>query len=266
VVGDHLVGPEALLEGVGDPLDQPAGVDEHQGGVMLGHQIGDPVVDAAEQLVRGHRAELVVGHLDGDVELAGPSGVGDVRQRTAGADQHAGDPLDGALGGAEPDPDRRLAAGRHHQALEPLEREGQVGAALVARHRVDLVDNDRAGAGQRCPALLRGEEDVERLGRGDQDVRRPARHLAALGHRRVAGPDRDPDGRHRQPLACRYHPELLERHLEVALDVVGQCLERRDVDHLDGVRQRAGERAPEEVVRAGQKSRPGSFPSRWARR
>jgi hypothetical protein len=64
-----------------------------------------------------------------------------------------------------------------------------VGAALVARHRVDLVDDDRAHRAQhRAPALAR-EEDVERLRRGDEDVRGLPRHRRALARRRVSGPD-----------------------------------------------------------------------------
>ena len=42
-----------------------------------------------------------------------------------------------------------------HRALEPLERERQVRAALVARHRVDLVHDDGAHIGEPAPARFR---------------------------------------------------------------------------------------------------------------
>ena len=79
------------------------------------------------------------------------------------------------------------------QPIEPLEREREVRAALVAGDRVDLVDDHRAQLAERRAALLGGQQDVQRLRRGDEDVRRPLRHLRALAGRRVAGAHRDAD-------------------------------------------------------------------------
>ena len=67
--------------------------------------------------------------------------------------------------------------------LQPFERQRQVRAALVARQRVDLVDDQRADARERAPAALGGQHQVERLGRGHQKVRRPRHELAARGRR-----------------------------------------------------------------------------------
>jgi hypothetical protein len=47
-----------------------------------------------------------------------------------------------------------------------------VGAAFVVGDGVDLVDDDGADAAEVLAGLACGEEDVERLGRGDEDVRR----------------------------------------------------------------------------------------------
>ena len=66
----------------------------------------------------------------------------------------------------------------------------------------------------------RADHQIERLGRRDQDVRRLPAHPAPLGLRRVAGAQRDRDRR----------PDPLQRRPQVALDVVGERLERRDVD------------------------------------
>ena len=69
-------------------------------------------------------------------------------------------------------------------------------------------------------ARLRGEHEVEGLGRGDEDVGRRAQHLAPLALRRVAGAHRH----------AHVGADAAQRRLEVALDVVAERLERRDVD------------------------------------
>ena len=87
-----------------------------------------------------------------------------------------------------------------------------------------------------CASILRprlgAEQDVERLRRGDDDVRRPAVHLLPLARRRVAGADPGADVDVRQALPLQVLADAGERLLEVLLDVVRQRLERRDVDDL----------------------------------
>ena len=56
------------------------------------------------------------------------------------------------------------------ETLEPLERQRQMSSALRSRDRVHLVEDDRLDAAQRL-ARLRGQEQKERLRRGDEDVR-----------------------------------------------------------------------------------------------
>ena len=114
------------------------------------------------------------------------SPVSTIVHSRVGADQEAADLLERALGGRQADP----LHGPARLALEPLERERQVGAALGLRDRVDLVDDHPLRVAQEL-ARARGEHQVERLGRRDQDVRRLAEHRRALLLRRVAGPDRD---------------------------------------------------------------------------
>ena len=63
-------------------------------------------------------------------------------------------------------------AALRHQVAEPLEAEGEVGAPLVPGQGVDLVDDDRVDAAEHGPGRGRGEEQVERLGGGDQEVGR----------------------------------------------------------------------------------------------
>ena len=110
--------------------------------------------------------------------------------------------------------------------VEPLERDRQVRAALGLRDGVDLVDDHRLGAGEDLARLAR-EHQVQRLGRGDQDVRRVARHVAPVLLRRVAGADADAD----------VGADPAQRRAQVLLDVVGERLQRRDVDEPGAVRR-----------------------------
>ena len=129
------------------------------------------------------------------------------------------------------------------EALEPLQRQREVRSALRPCDRVHLVEDHRLDPAQRL-ARLRGEEQEERLGRRDEDVRRRLLHPTPLVCRRVAGADPDRE----------LGAEPRERAPQVALDVVVQRLQRRDVQEpepLAGRRvqpvdpdQERGERLP----------------------
>ena len=102
-------------------------------------------------------------------------------------------------------PTGRCAAPAVRAFVEALERERQVRAPLGARHGVHLVDDDGVDAPQRL-ASGGGEDEEQRLGRGDEDV---GRHLVEP-RRSSAGvsPDRMPTamsgtGRSRRCDACR---------------------------------------------------------------
>ena len=79
---------------------------------------------------------------------------------------------------------------------------------LVARDRVDLVDDHRVdGAQEVAPAGTR-DEQVERLGRGDHEGGWAAQHRGALGAGRVAGAHRHPQLRARRVRAPRRRPAI----------------------------------------------------------
>ena len=113
-------------------------------------------------------------------------------------DQEARDLLDRLLRRRQADAQQAAAA----QRRQPLERQRQVRAALVRRDGVDLVDDHGARGREHRAAGLGAEQDVERLRRGDDDVRRrsgacararPAacrRCAPRCGSRRPAGPAR----------------------------------------------------------------------------
>ena len=188
VMGGDGALAETLRELVGDPFGHPAGVDEHQRRPMILDQFREAGIDLGPDLVRHHRFEGRTRHLDGQVAPALMAGVDDRNLRggpavRGGAGQEMGDGLNRILCCGEADPLEPVAA----QRRQPLEREREMGAALVRRDGMDFVDDDRAGARQHGAPGFRAEQNVERLRRRHQDMRRAPAHLVALGRRRVAG-------------------------------------------------------------------------------
>ena len=99
-------------------------------------------------------------------------------------------------------------------------------AALAAEQRVDLVDDHEPGPRQRGPEAGGGEEDVQRLRRGDQDVRRPPGHRLALRRQRVAGPHGHAHLGQLEALRGGRGADAGERRAQVLLDVVVQRAQR----------------------------------------
>ncbi|MCY1350371.1 hypothetical protein D9M69_366010 [compost metagenome] len=257
VVGGDRRLAEPLGQVAAGALGQAPGVDEHQRGAVFADQCGEAVVDGFPGLVAHHRLERHRRHLDGQVAGARMADVDDRavaargldrqlepalparlfrgRQGRLAAEQEARDLVDRLLRGGQTDAQQRPPA----QRLQPLEAEHQVAAALAAGDGVDLVDDDAAAAGEHLPSGRRTEQHVERFRGGDEDVRRQLAHRPALGLAGVAGAHRGADGDVGQALALKLGADALERLFEVDMDVVGQRLERRHVDHRAALRQHA---------------------------
>ena len=225
----------------------------------LADQLEDPRVDrgpdagpqlAADDRAAGllvHRQDLAQArhvldrHDDLELERLARAGVDDRDLATlADPAEIPGDGLERSLGGAEADAlDRTrsspssVVARRSAQALEALEAQREVGAALGPGDRVDLVDDHVLDAPEDL-ARLAGQQEVEALGGRDEDVRRVADEVAPLVRRGVAGPRGDRDARRRVAQAGGLVGDAREGGAEVALDVVGQRLERADVEDPDG--------------------------------
>ena len=113
-------------------------------------------------------------------------------------------------------------------------------------------------------ACARREHQVERLGRGDQDVGRRAHERLAFLAGRVAGAHRRRVGAsQRDAEAFGGERDAGERRAQVLLDVDGERAQRRDVEHAAavglrrlGCRSRAG-RSPRGTRRASCPSRSG---------
>ena len=198
VVRAHELLARELVEARGEPLRETPGVAEDDRGAVRADQLEDARVHVRPDAVirlwiveperagsgargGGVRARLVhVVDRDDHLDVEGLAGTGvDDRDRArpvlAVAAQEAGDLVERPLRGRQADALRRRVGDR----LEPLEREHEVGAALGRRERVDLVDDHGLHAAQRF-ARLRGEHQVERLGRRDEDVGRVADELLTL--------------------------------------------------------------------------------------
>jgi hypothetical protein len=219
---------QALAELRRDALGHLARVDEDERRAVSLDQLAHARVDLLPLLVGADRAERRGGHLDGQVQLAEAARINkDAVPARAG--QEAPHLVEGLHRGAEADALER----RRGERLEPLQRQRQVRAPLVAHQRVDLVDDHGADGLQHPPAAVAREQQVERLGRRDQHVGGPPRHRGPLARRRVAGPHQHADlGQVR-----RRRADLAERRLEVLLDVVGEGPQRRDVEDLGLVRE-----------------------------
>ena len=165
--------------------------------------------------------------------------------------QPVSDILDRLLGRGEPDPLQPLA--RH--VIESFEGQRQVSAAPSLDHGMDLVDDDGARGPQHVAAALGGKEQVQRLGRGDQNVRRGPKHRGPLGGRRIAGAHRGRDVGRPKALGFRQAADLPARLGQILVDVRAQGLERGDVQHLDFVGQRSFERPAEERIQRNQEGR-----------
>ena len=98
-------------------------------------------------------------------------------------------------------------------------------AAFVRDERMDLVDDDRLDAAQDITGV-RGQHQIDRLRRGDQDVGRMAQEAGAFGLRRVASADSDRRQHVRFAALCGQVGDSGQRRAKVALHVDRQRLER----------------------------------------
>src|SRR2546430_2669824 len=202
-----------------------AGVHEEQCGLVLLDQLIAPTEGCG--LTRLHSKtfrDLGVplrgrGHLDPDANALRDADANHLDGTIHAAEERC-DLGRGADRGGEPDP-LELAA---RQVSQPLEADRELGAALVRGELMDLVHDDVPHGPQVLPQLPTGEEDLERLRRRDEDVRRVSGDRRAFLGGRVAVADRDADA---EPVREVRHPP---EH------VAGQRAERGDVQARRRVR------------------------------
>ena len=205
-----------LVQPAGQPLGQPTRVGENQRRAVGLDEVDDALLDVGPNRGDLPRPALVLGGwrgqrghvLDGDDDPQVPLLLArrlHHRHRTPPG-QEPRHLLDRPHGRRQPDPLRRGG----QKGVQPLERQGQMGAALGARHRVHLVDDHGLDAAQRL-ARLRGEQQVQGLGGGDEDVVGVARVPAALVGRGVARADAHGHLGPRQPQPVGRVPDADQR-------------------------------------------------------
>jgi hypothetical protein len=239
-----------LVQGRGQALGQAPGVDEHDRGPVRPHELQEPRLDggpdrapledagrALDHLSRRRLHGLAkAGHvldrdLDPEVEgLLHPRvhdrhRAGRPRPAAGAATEVASHLVEGTLGGGEAE----ALEGASRDLLEALEGQREVGAALGPDQRVDLVHDHRLDRGEGL-AGSGGENEVEGLRRGDQDVGGLPRHAGPLVGGRVPGADRHLGDVGRLLALARDPGDALDRRAQVALHVHGQGLEGGDVD------------------------------------
>ena len=216
-----------------------------------------PVVVLLPDLVRHHRFERRSRNLEAEIDLSAMAFVDNPAIGHAGrvdrarADEKSRDFLDRFLRRGQADPKQR--ARRH--LLEPLEAEREMRAAPRADDRVDFVDDHGAHGPQHLAAALGRQQQVQRLGRRDQNVRRRAQHRRAFRLRRVAGADGGGHARRLQPECFRHAAQAAARFGQILVNVRAQRLQRRHVEDAHLIRQRRAQTFLKQVVERRQKRR-----------
>ncbi len=218
VVGGDDVIAQPLRQLMRHPLREPASVDRDQRGPMRLDQCHEAVIDLLPHFARHDRFQRRARDLDPQVDLSLVSFIDD--RAWLFIDQIFLDCLDGLLRRRQADPLQLPAA----DVIEALERQREVGAAPRLQDRVDLVDDHHPGSLQHRPRALGGEQQVQGLGRGDEDVRRGAQHRRPLVLGRVPAANRGRDF-YRVKLE-----NLPSRHGEILVDIGRQGLEGRHID------------------------------------
>ncbi len=225
VRGDR-VPSQPFLEIARDPFRQAAGVDEDEGDAVFLDELGEPVEDLLPHFVRHDRFERRAWQLERQLESTAVSLVdhGALASSTIrpDADQELRHLFDGMLSRREADALERAA----RDVLEPFEAERQVRAAARLDHRVDLVHDDRPHRAEHVPAALGGEQQVERLGRGHQDMGRALQHRGACRTGGVTGSNRRGNLHRLEPHMTRRFGDALARLDQVLVDIGAQRLER----------------------------------------
>ena len=155
VVRGHVLGADPLRQLARHPLRHPAGIDEDQRGAMRLDQVRETLIDLLPHLGRHHGFERSVRNLEREIARAAVAGIDDGAVGTGAAvrsrsDQKTRDLLDRLLRGGEADALQPVAA----QRRQALERDRQMGAALVGRQCVDLVDDHGAGGREHGAARI----------------------------------------------------------------------------------------------------------------
>ena len=168
VMGGHLVLSEPLAQLVGHPLGELSGVDEDERGPVVGDVGGDPVEDLVELVARDGRLELAVGQLQRQLEAAPVPAVDDRRERLAAPTSRRAAVSSGLTVAERPIRTGGRSVTAWSRSSERVRCEPRLSRASAWISSTITVSTVR----ERRPGPLGGQVQVERLGRGDEEVRR----------------------------------------------------------------------------------------------
>jgi len=132
-----------------------------------------------------------------------------------------------------------------------------VGTTLVAGQGVDLVEDERPHRPQQLASRGRGQQDIKRLGRSHQDMRRQTAHPLALGLAGIAGAHPGANFYRRQAPRRQLVRDSRQRPLQIELDVGGQGLQGRHIEHSRPVGEALLQTLTQQAVDNGKESRQG---------
>ena len=115
------------------------------------------------------------------------------------------------------------------QLDKPFDRHREVCTSFGRGERMDLVDDHRVNVGQGA-RRRRGQHEVQRLGRGDQNVGRVSLQASSFGLIGVARAHTDRWDAHRHPEAFRLVSDSVQRRTQIPFNVNSQGAQWRDVD------------------------------------
>ncbi len=252
VMRGHLGLAQPLAEMTGHPFGHPPSVDENQRRPVLADQLGQPVVVLRPDLLGHHRVERRTRDLDPEIHRAPVSFVDNrAAARLGGPNEIARNVFDRLLCRRKSQAEQRLL----DDLLQPFERQREVGAAAGADHGVDLVDDHRPHGAQHLPAAIRGQEEIERLGGRDENVRRMPQHRGPRRRGRISRANGSGDARCGKSSLFGELPDPPPRFRKVLVDVGAERFQRRHVNDADLVRERTCEAFLEEVVDRRQERR-----------
>ena len=257
VVRGHPAVGDAIVEVAREPLGRAPALREDERGAVRLDQLGDLLERRLPHHVALAGQEVVHRCHDLEVQISREAGVDRDRVPRGRPGEEGQRRLDRAHGRRTADALGPGAAARLDERLEALERERQVGASLGSHQRVNLVDDEEPRVGEGGPEPLAGQQDVQRLGRGDQDVRRPPGHRLSLRRERIAGAHGHAHLGQLDPLGSGRGADARQRRSQVLLDVVVERAERRDVDDVHAVLEASLEAEAVEVVERPQERRQG---------
>src|SRR6185437_10096049 len=206
-----------------------------------------------------HLREIRNRRLHRQEHFLGESAIHD-RNRAMRAAEEAGYLVERTLRSRQADSLRTFRVGS--ELNEALHRDRQVRTTLGACDSVYLVQDYRACGREHSASPQRRQHDVERFRRRDEDVRRFADHALALARRRVACAYRDAYLGKGEPSLLEPSAQLGQRPLQIALDVVVERLERRDVQQMHAVRERCREPLDDQCVQLPEERSQGLSSSR----